>query len=189
MTTSKASFEGKVIAISGGASGIGLATAQLLASRGASLSLADVNTRGLEEAAKSIEALGAKVIFTKTDCTKPADCKAWIQRTLDTFGKLDGAANMAGVIGKGVGIMGVHNMTDEEWHFVMDININGTFYSLREQTAAMAKGGSIVNTASVAGNIGMAFNAAYASSKHAVIGLTRSAAKENALLRVNAICP
>ncbi|KIV77439.1 hypothetical protein PV11_09233 [Exophiala sideris] len=179
-----ASFEGKVIAITGGASGIGLATAKLLASRGATLSLCDTNQAGLDDAIKSLS--GDKHTTTVVDVRNSKQINSWIEKTVSDHGKLDGAANMAGIVLK---LAQIKEETDETWAKIMDVNSSGVFYCLRAQLSHMKEGGSIVSATSVAGQAGFAGLAAYCASKHAVIGLTRTAAREHPEIRVNAIAP
>ncbi|KAK4936660.1 hypothetical protein LTR10_022512 [Elasticomyces elasticus] len=179
-----ASFEGKVIAMTGGASGIGLATAKLLASRGATLSLCDTNQAGLDDAIKSLS--GSKHTSTVVDVTNSKQVNSWIEKTVSDHGKLDGAANMAGIVLK---LAQIKEETDETWAKIMDVNSSGVFYCLRAQLNHTKEGGSIVSASSVAGQAGFAGLAAYCASKHAVIGLTRTAAREHPEIRVNAIAP
>ncbi|KAF2713315.1 ABA4 protein [Pleomassaria siparia CBS 279.74] len=189
---STSSMADKVVAITGGASGIGLATAHLLASRGASLSLADVSESGLEAASKTIRAKHNIEILTFTlDVRKPEQVDFWIAETVSRFGKLDGAANIAGVIPKNIGVGGIAEMEVEEWDFVIGVNLTGVMHCMRAQMRVIADGGSIVNASSIAGLIGRPNNAAYAASKHGVIGLTKSAAKEIGVrgVRVNSFAP
>ncbi|KAJ4369564.1 hypothetical protein N0V83_005326 [Neocucurbitaria cava] len=186
------SMTGKVIAITGGASGIGLATAHLLASRGATLSLADVSEQGLQDASKSIKAKHNVDILTFVlDVRKPEQVDGWIEETVAKFGKLDGAANIAGVIPKTIGVGGIAELEAEEWNFVIGVNLTGVMHCLRAQMKAISDGGSIVNAASIAGLQGRPNNAAYSASKHGVIGLTKSAAKEIGAkgVRVNSFAP
>lgn len=190
-TTSKP-FAGKVIAITGAAQGIGLATAQLLASRGASLCLADVQEAALErEAALIAEKYSVDLITCLVDVREARTVDAWIDKAIQHFQRLDGAANLAGVIGKNLGKTPVSEQDEDDWNFVLGINLTGVMHCLRAQTRVIEKGGSIVNAASIAGLIGRPKSAAYAASKHGVIGLTRSAAKEcgKDSIRVNAIAP
>lgn len=183
---------GKVVAITGGASGIGLATAHLLASRGATLSLADVSDKGLDAASQAIKAKhGVDVLTYPLDVRKGEQVDAWINETISKFGRLDGAANIAGVIPKTIGVGGIAELEEEEWEFIIGVNLTGVMHCMRAQMKAISDGGSIVNAASIAGLTGRANNAAYAASKHGVIGLTKSAAKEIGArgVRVNSFAP
>jgi len=184
-------MEGKVIAITGGASGIGLSLAKLLSSRGAILSLADIQQGALDAAAKSIEEAGGKVLTSVIDVSKSQEVNKWIEKTVKELGRLDGAANLAGVIGKESGKKEMKDNTDEEYDRIFDVNVRGVFNCLRAELRVMKDGASIVNAASVAGKTGMPKSSLYSASKHAVIGLTRSACKEAGQhnIRVNAIAP
>ncbi|KAK7902703.1 hypothetical protein LTR67_002349 [Exophiala xenobiotica] len=186
-------FEGHVIAITGAASGIGLATAHYLAVRGATLSLADLQSGPLESASRDIRAItsSARILTTVLDVRDEGQVEAWIARTVNEFGKLSGAANIAGVLGKGFGITDLKDLGTAEWEFIMGVNLTGVFNCLRAELNAIENGGSIVNAASVGGVVGLSKNAAYAASKHAVVGLTRSVAKEckESKVRVNCVCP
>jgi NAD(P)-dependent dehydrogenase (short-subunit alcohol dehydrogenase family) len=184
-------FAGKVIAVTGAASGIGLATAHYLALRGASLSLADLNVKPLSDAKASIqkECPKAQILTTTLNVTKAADVNAWIATTISTFHKLDGAANLAGVFSPSGNA--ITEMDDGEWDAVISVNLTGVMYCLRAELKVLEKGGSIVNASSVAGLVGSSGYAAYTASKHGVVGLTRSAAREEGGrgVRVNCICP
>ncbi|KAJ5473186.1 Short-chain dehydrogenase/reductase SDR [Penicillium sp. IBT 31633x] len=179
------SFEGKVVAITGAASGMGLATAKLLAGRGAIISLADINERALEEAVQSLPN-SDKHISTVVDVRDSKSVDGWIQSTVDKFGKLDGAVNMAGVITPAAPIT---EETDDDWDFTFAVNTRGVFFCLRAELKAMKAGGSIVSAASVFGQMGAPGVSAYCASKAAVIGLTQTAAKENQNIRVNCVSP
>ncbi|KAG7046438.1 Short-chain dehydrogenase/reductase SDR [Colletotrichum scovillei] len=179
------SFQGKVIAITGAGSGMGLSTAQLLASRGAKLSLADINENSLKEAISSLED-STSHMYEVVDVRKGDVVNTWIQNTVKKFGKLDGAVNMAGVITHATPVA---ELTDKDWDFVFEVNVKGVFNCLRSQLGAMSDGGSIVSAASVFGQFGAPGNAAYCASKAAVIGLSRTAAKENQNIRVNCVSP
>ncbi|KAF2396606.1 NAD(P)-binding protein [Trichodelitschia bisporula] len=183
---------GKVIAITGAASGIGLATAFLLASRGASLSLADIQGPALDSTAADIKAKHDVPIHTSVvDVRNVAQVDGWIESTVKVLGRLDGAVNLAGVIGKSIGHAGVKDFDEEEWQFIIDVNLTGLMHCMRAQLKVIAEGGSVVNASSVGGIMGRAFNSAYVASKWAVIGLSASAAKEvgERGVRVNAVCP
>ncbi|CAG8893317.1 unnamed protein product [Penicillium egyptiacum] len=179
------SFEDKVIAITGAASGMGLATAQLLASRGAIISLADINENTLEKAVLSLPN-SDKHISTVMDVRNSKSVDTWIQSTVDRLGKLDGAVNMAGVITSAAPII---EETNNNWDFTFAVNTRGVFFCLRAQLKAMKAGGSIVSAASVFGQMGAPGVSAYCASKAAVIGLTQTAAKENQYIRVNCVSP
>ncbi|KAJ5096876.1 dehydrogenase with different specificitie [Penicillium angulare] len=180
-----ASFEGKVIAITGAASGMGLATAKLIASQGGSVSLADINEDALLKASKTLD-YPERHIISVIDVRKSESVDKWIETTVQKFGKLDGAVNMAGVISPAKPIT---EMTDDTWNFNFDVNSRGVFFCIRAQLRAMKAGGSIVSAASVFGQFGAPGNSPYCSSKAAVIGLSRTAAKENQHIRVNCVSP
>ncbi|KIV98272.1 hypothetical protein PV10_01939 [Exophiala mesophila] len=187
-----ASMKGRVVAITGGASGIGLATAKLLAQRGAQLSLADVQAKALDDVANDIEARhGARPLTYILDVRDAQAVDNWITQTLDKFGRLDGAANLAGVIPKSIGIKGVADQDLHEWNTVIGINLTGVMLCMRAQLKGISPGGSIVNASSIAGLVGRPNNASYTASKHGVIGLTMAAAREVGAnnIRVNAVCP
>ncbi|OQV10591.1 hypothetical protein CLAIMM_14568 [Cladophialophora immunda] len=191
-TNGNSPLTGKVIAITGAAQGIGLATAQLLASRGASLSMADLQEGTLQQnAARIKEEFAVDVITCVVDVRKAEAVDAWIEKTVEHFGRLDGAANLAGVIGKNLGKTPVAEQDEDDWNFVLSVNLTGLMHCLRAQLRRIEKGGSIVNAASISGQIGRPMSAAYSASKHGVIGLTRSAAKEYGKdhTRVNSIAP
>ncbi|KAJ5977683.1 hypothetical protein N7501_001025 [Penicillium viridicatum] len=208
------SLQGKVFALTGAASGIGRATALLLARHGALLSLADVDKATLAKTHDDVlqeycnvnhvnsESIPSSPIFTRTvDVRSQKECSSWIEATVAHFGQsLAGAANLAGVFGPNIGreTGAVRNLDDTEFDWVMDVNVKGTLNCLRAELAHMQTadgagrpGGSIVNAASVAGIVGGAHNGPYVASKHAVIGLTRTAVKEEGSrgIRLNAIAP
>ncbi|CAF3594835.1 hypothetical protein SNK05_013247 [Fusarium graminearum] len=178
------SFDGKVIAVTGAASGMGLATAQLLASRGAIISLADINEEVLKSVLDSLPGNGH--IYQVVDVSKSESVNAWIKQTIDKFGKLDGAVNMAGIIAEPTPLT---EYTDEVWDRMFAVNTRGVFNCLRAELKTMTAGGSIVSAASVFGQFGAPGHVAYCASKAAVIGLSRTAAKENEHIRVNCVSP
>jgi NAD(P)-dependent dehydrogenase (short-subunit alcohol dehydrogenase family) len=181
----------KVIVITGAASGMGLETARLFASKGAKLSLADVQENLLKELETELTQTGAQFMTRVVDVRDRKAVDSWIAATVEKFGKLDGAANLAGVIGKQSNVVEIENIDDDDFDFVMGVNAGGLKNCLRAQVPHFNEGGSIVNAASILGVIGAAKNLAYSASKHAVVGMTRSAAKELGPrnIRVNCICP
>ncbi|KAJ3541399.1 hypothetical protein NM208_g4629 [Fusarium decemcellulare] len=203
------SLQGKVIAITGAGQGIALATARVLASRGASVSLADNNRATLEEVEKEFKQKDWPVLITALDVRNGQQVNDWIASTVEKFGRLDGAANVAGVIGKQLGRALVADIEDDDWELVMGINVTGTgsttltfdtltnpaaqgtMNCLRAQLRHIVDGGSIVNIASNLGTRGETRSSAYATSKHAVIGLTRCAARDYGSrgIRVNTVAP
>lgn len=187
-----ASLKDKVVAITGAAGGIGSATAHVLASRGATLSLADVDANALEQIAQEIRTkYGTEAITTTVDVTDSDQVDRWIASTVKHFSKLSGGVNLAGILGKEFGKRGAHEVSDNDFELVMNINVKGVMACQRAQLRHIEDGGSIVNAASVSGKMGIPHTLAYAASKHAVIGLTRVAAAENGhrRVRVNAIAP
>ena len=162
------SLEGRVIAITGAASGIGLATAHLLASRGASVSLADIQQERLDEAAANIKKStpNSRVYHKVVNVTKSDEVAAWLDETIKELGPLNGAANLAGVIGRsGFEPNLIRDTKDEAWDFVLNVNLKGVFNCVRGELQRMGEGASIVNAASVAGLQGYPYNVAYSTSK------------------------
>lgn len=163
------SLEGKVIAITGAGSGIGKATAHLLAARGATISLADINKEPLDAVVADIQTINpkARIHHQSVNVTKPAEVNSWLDETIKAFGPLTSAANLAGVLGKS-GQTEVKDLSDEDWDFVMNVNLRGVFNCLRAELQRMGEGGSIVSTSSVAGLKGLNKGAAYSTSKVSV---------------------
>jgi NAD(P)-dependent dehydrogenase (short-subunit alcohol dehydrogenase family) len=147
-------FAGKVYAITGGASGIGLATVKLLAEQGATVCFADVDTTALAAVETYLKEKGAKFSATKVDVSKRAEVDAWIEGIVKTFGQLDGAANIAGVIGKHHSIHSVGELDDDEWDKIIAVNLTGCMYCMRAELRNIKDGGSIVNMASIQGITG-----------------------------------
>lgn len=178
-----------MFAVTGGGSGIGLAVAKQLRAQGARLSIIDVNTTALDDAAAQLGGTGDNLMTTVVDVRNAEQVNAWIEVTIKTFGRLDGAANMAGVIGKHHGVRDLKDQDDDQWNLIFGVNVTGLMHCIRAELRHMTKG-SIVNASSIQGVRGFAKHAAYSASKHAVVGMTRSVAKEVAPdIRVNAIAP
>lgn len=183
-------LKNKVALITGAGSGIGEATAVLLAASGASVVLADMDTDGAERVRGHIEKQGGKALVMKTDVSKPADNERAVTEAVKAYGRLDIAVNNAGIAGPAAP---VGEYPVDGWDKVIAINLSGVFYGMRYQIPAMLKngGGSIVNMASILGKVGFPMSSAYASAKHGVIGLTETTACEYATqgIRVNAVGP
>jgi NAD(P)-dependent dehydrogenase (short-subunit alcohol dehydrogenase family) len=185
-----ASVSGKSVLITGGASGIGRAAAYAFGREGARVVVADLSEEGGRETVEKLRAGGVDAHFVRADVTRSEDVAALVAKTVSLLGRLDCAFNNAGIEGA---VVSLAEYPEDTFRKVLDVNVLGVFRCMRAELPHMlAQGrGAIVNTASVAGLIGAAGLSAYIASKHAVLGLTKTAALENAKLgvRVNAVCP
>ena len=187
-TSLNGSLKDKVALITGGTSGIGEAAALQLARAGAKVVVAGRRENEGQAVVKAIEKAGGQALFVKTDVSREADVKALVDKTVAKFGRLDFAFNNAGV--EGAAGVTTDKQTEENYRHTFDINVLGLLLTMKHEIPAILKnGGAIVNTSSVVGQIGMPGFGVYTASKHAVNGLTRSAALEYAKqgVRVNAV--
>lgn len=183
-------FSGQVALITGAGSGFGRLLAQGLASRGCNLVISDINQQGLDETVASLELGDNEVIAQLCDVSNEADCKAMADSAIEKFGRIDIGVNNAGIAHQ---VTAFHHIDEATMQQQFAVNVNGVLFGMKYQIEQMLKQGSghILNLASMAGIGGAPKGGAYSAAKHAVVGLTRTAAIENARkgVRVNAICP
>jgi len=180
---------GKRALITGGASGVGRATALLFARQGAAVSVVDIDQAGGQAAVQAILEAGGRAVFLRCDVAVAADCRRAVQQTVDRLGGLDILFNNAGIIRRAT----VLGTTEEEWDRVMAVNVKSIFLLSRYAIPVMAQagGGVIVNTASGWGLVGGRNAASYCASKGAVVNMTRAMALDHGEqnIRVNSVCP
>ena len=183
-------LDGKVAIITGGAAGIGKATARLYAQEGAQIVIADISDIGIETANDIREATDSEATFIKTDVTNSADVKSMINHALDTFGRVDILMNNAGA---GSAPAPIHATDDDDWSKIIDICLKGVFLGTKYALPQMMEqqSGNIINVASIAGIIGSPGLAAYAAAKAGVIELTKTTAAEYSRygIRCNCLAP
>jgi len=188
-------LNGKAALVTGGASGIGRATALAMAREGARVAVADRTEESAAATVALINAAGGQAIAIGGDVTREADVQAMVARAVAAFGRIDCAFNNAGVGGASVGpgAQRLHELSQASFDSMLAINLTGVFLCMKHEIAQMLAqgGGSIVNTASVAGLVGLPMSSHYVAAKHGVVGITKTAAMEYAQdnIRVNCVNP
>jgi meso-butanediol dehydrogenase / (S,S)-butanediol dehydrogenase / diacetyl reductase len=181
-------FDGRVVLVTGAASGIGRATALRIASEGGRLFCLDVQAEALEESVKQVSSLGAEAEGRVCDVSREEDAESAVAACVERFGKLDVLCNVAGILR----FAHTHELPLAEWRRIQSVNLDGTFLMCRAALPHLvASRGNIVNVSSTAALAGLPYGAAYGASKGGVLGLTRALAVEYAKqgVRCNAVCP
>lgn len=183
-------FKNKVALVTGGSNGIGRATALGFASRGAKVVIVDRDAAGGEATAGIVRQQGGEALFVQADVTDSHSVQAYVKKAVEAYGRIDCFHNNAGIEGK---VANIVDYDEAMFDQVLAVNVRGVFLGMKYVLKQMLdqKGGAIVNTASVAGLMGSPGMPAYVASKHAVLGLTKTASGEVARqgIRVNAVCP
>jgi NAD(P)-dependent dehydrogenase (short-subunit alcohol dehydrogenase family) len=190
MTAARGVLAGRVALVTGAASGIGRAAAELFAEQGAAVVAADVNEAG-ETTVNAITDAGGRATFVQGDISVEADVEAMVRAAESVYGGLDAAFNNAGITD--LSMTPFEELRSDDWDHMVAVNLRGVWLCMKHELAVMVPRGhgTIVNTSSVAGLVGTARSAAYTAAKHGVIGLTRTGAVEHGRhgIRVNAIAP
>jgi len=185
-------LDSKTALVTGGGSGIGRAASLAYAMDGAQVVVADVNVEGGEETVQQIKEAGGDAILVHADVSKIEDTQAMVTQAVEAFGSLDCAFNNAGISGGRERLL-TADYREEDWDRVISINLKGVWLCMKAEIPQMLKqgGGAIVNTASIAGLVGLSGTVAYVAAKHGVTGLTKAASMEYAKdgIRVNSVCP
>jgi NAD(P)-dependent dehydrogenase (short-subunit alcohol dehydrogenase family) len=148
------SLNGKVFAITAGANGIGLATAKILSKRGATVCISDVDPHAMAGAESYFKEQGGLFMVTTVDVSQKTEVELWIDSIIERYGRLDGAANVAGIIGKHHRIRPVSELDDNEWHKILAVNLTGCMYCLRAELKKVSNRESIVKVSSIHGTTG-----------------------------------